>query len=81
MIAGLFAVERQSAIEGDTAEQRLTRRTERSAPIVDKLRLWLGQQRATAPPRTSLGQALGYLHRQWGGGFFSSWAMGKSSSP
>jgi transposase len=66
MIAGLFAVERQSAIEGDTAEQRLTRRKERSAPIVDKLRVWLGQQRATAPPRTPLGQALGYLHRQWG---------------
>jgi transposase len=66
MIAGLFAVERQSAVEGDTAEQRLTRRKERSAPIVDKLRVWLGQQRATAPPRTPLGQALGYLHRQWG---------------
>lgn len=64
-IAGLFAVERQSALAGDNAEQRLARRREHSVPLVEELRLWVEQQRATAPPRTPLGRALGYLYRQW----------------
>ncbi len=64
-IAGLFAVERQSKIHGDTAAQRLARRLEHSKPIVEALRAWLDNQRATVPPRTPLGGALGYLHRQW----------------
>lgn len=64
-IAGLFAVERQSAIAGDNADQRLARRREHSAPVVELLRVWIEQHRATAPPRTPLGQALGYLYRQW----------------
>jgi transposase len=64
-IAGLFAVERQSAVAGETADQRLARRREHSSPLVEQLRVWIEQQRAMAPPRTPLGQALGYLHRQW----------------
>jgi len=36
-----------------------------SAPLVEKLRVWIDLQRATAPPRTPLGEALGYLDRQW----------------
>ena len=64
-IGALFAVERQSAIAGETAAERLTRRKQHSAPLVEDLRLWLEAQRATAPPRTPLGQALGYLQRQW----------------
>ncbi len=64
-IGALFAVERQSAIAGETAAERLARRREHSAPLVEELRLWLEAQKATAPPRTPLGQALGYLQRQW----------------
>jgi transposase len=64
-IAGLFAVERQSAVAGETADQRLTRRKQTSAALVEDIRLWVEARRATAPPRTPLGQALGYLHRQW----------------
>ena len=64
-IAALFVVERASATAGETAEQRLARRKEHSAPLVEDLRLWVEAQRATAPPRTPLGEALGYLHRQW----------------
>jgi transposase len=64
-IAGLFAVERQSAVAGDNAEHRLARRRKHSAPIVEQLRVWIEQKRATTAPRTPLGQALGYLHRQW----------------
>jgi transposase len=65
MIGPLFLVERQSAIDGDNAEQRLARRAEQSAPVVERLRVWLEETRATVPPRTPLGAALGYLHRQW----------------
>jgi hypothetical protein len=38
---------------------------ERSAPVVERLRVWLEDKGATVPPRTPLGAALGYLHRQW----------------
>jgi hypothetical protein len=64
-IAKLFAVERQSLLDGDTATQRLARRREHSAPVIEDLRLWLVKRRASTPPRTPLGAALGYLHRQW----------------
>jgi len=65
MIGPLFLVERQSAIDGDSAVQRLARRTEHSAPVVERLRVWLEEKRATVPPKTPLGAALGYLYRQW----------------
>jgi len=64
-IGPLFAVERKSAIEGDNAAQRLARRLEHSQPLVDQLQVWLQEQRALIPPKTTLGQGLGYLHRQW----------------
>jgi transposase len=65
MIGPLFLVEKQSAIDGDSAAQRLARRTEHSAPVVERLRVWLEEKRATVPPKTPLGAAFGYLHRQW----------------
>jgi transposase len=65
IIARLFAVERAATAAGDTAEQRHARRQRDSRPIVDDLREWLDDKRALIPPRTPLGQGLGYLHRQW----------------
>ncbi|HVV52248.1 MAG TPA: IS66 family transposase, partial [Polyangia bacterium] len=65
IIARLFAVERQSTEAGETAAQRFERRQKSSRPIVDELRAWLDEKKATAPPRTPLGKALGYLDRQW----------------
>ena len=65
LIAPLFAVERASALAGDTAEERLARRQHESVPLVEKLRGWLDEKRAFIPPKTSLGRALRYLHRQW----------------
>jgi transposase len=64
-IQGLFVVERASTLAGDNASERLARRIEESAPIITELRAWLDLQRAHAPPKTPLGRALGYLHRQW----------------
>jgi hypothetical protein len=65
MIAPLFAIERESSIAGDTADQRRTRRQEKSRPILDRLRVWIDERRGVIPPKTPLGRALGYLHRQW----------------
>jgi len=65
LIAPLFQVEHASTLAGDTSEQRLARRIEHSKPITDTLRVWLDEQRGIIPPKTPLGRALGYLHRQW----------------
>ena len=64
-IAALFAVERASSAAGDNAETRRARRSRETRPLLDDLRTWLDEHRATVPPKTPLGRALGYLHRQW----------------
>lgn len=65
LIAPLFAVERESKLAGDSAEERHARRARETQPILDKLRSWLDDNRQVIPPKTPLGRALGYLHRQW----------------
>jgi transposase len=65
IIAKLFAVERESAIAGENAEERRVRRQAKSRPVLDDLREWLDRQSAVTPPKTPLGRALGYLDRQW----------------
>ena len=65
LMAPLFQVERASSLAGDSAEMRRARRQELSKPIIDKLRAWLDEHRELIPPKTPLGRALGYLHRQW----------------
>ena len=64
-IAAIFAIERQSRLSGDTAEERRLRRFVYTRPVLDELQQWVDGQRALVPPKTPLGQALGYLHRQW----------------
>lgn len=64
-IRRLFAVERLSARYGESAEERLVRRGKDSAPVLAELRAWVDEQRAIIPPKTPLGKAIGYLHRQW----------------
>jgi transposase len=64
-IARLFVVERAATLAGDNAKQRRARRLEHSQPVLDELRDWVREQRQSVPPKTPLGQALGYLHRQW----------------
>jgi hypothetical protein len=65
IIAQLFAVERAATRAGDTAEERRARRNEHTRPVLETLRRWLDDRRQNVPPKTPLGQALGYLHRQW----------------
>jgi transposase len=64
-IQRLFAIEQTSAELGEAPQERLARRREQSAPVLDELREWLTEQRKVIPPKTPLGKALGYLHRQW----------------
>jgi transposase len=64
-IARIFAVERASKLAGDTADERRLRRQRETRPVLDDLRAWLDDKRATIPPKTPLGRGLGYLHRQW----------------
>lgn len=65
LIAPLFAVERDATEAGDTPDQRLARRREHSKPIVDRIRAWLDEKLPLVPPKTPLGQAIKYMHRQW----------------
>lgn len=65
LIAPVFAIERESTLAGDTAEQRRARRDQKTRPVLDELRRWLDHQRERIPPKTPLGRGLGYLHRQW----------------
>ncbi len=65
MIAPLFAIERASTLAGDTAKERRARRDRHTRPVLAKLRAWIDEHRAVVPPKTPLGNALGYLHRQW----------------
>jgi len=40
-------------------------RLQDSKPVLDALRAFVDEHRASTPPKTPLGRALGYLHRQW----------------
>jgi transposase len=64
-IARIFAIERASMLAGETADERRGRRHEQTRPVLDDLRRWIDEHRALVPPKTPLGKALGYLHRQW----------------
>ena len=64
-IARIFAVERTSAQTGETADERHARRKRETRPVIDDLQVWVEETRQAVPPKTPLGRALGYLHRQW----------------
>jgi transposase len=61
----IFHVDAESKRLGESLEQRFERRRRDSAPRVDELRAWIDLRRGDVEPKSPLGQALGYLHRQW----------------
>lgn len=65
LIRDLFVIERESCAAGDSADERRARRQRDSVPVLARIRAWVDEQRAVIPPKTPLGQALGYLHNQW----------------
>ncbi len=65
LYARIFYVDAESKRLGENLEQRFERRLRRSAPIVAELRDWIDQRLRDVEPKSILGQAVGYLDRQW----------------
>jgi transposase len=65
LYAKIFHVDAESKRLGETIDQRFERRLRQSAPLVSELRAWVDLRRGDVEPKTPLGQALRYLHRQW----------------
>jgi transposase len=48
-----------------TAEERQVLREREATPLLERLRDWLNQQGSQVLPKSSLGEAIGYLRNQW----------------
>jgi hypothetical protein len=64
-IDALFAIERE--INGLDADERRQVRQERSRPIVDDLRAWLGEQRVKLSRSATVAKPIDYMLRRWDG--------------
>jgi transposase len=65
LFARLFHVDAESLRCGETTEERFARRQSSSTAIVEELRVWTASIRGEAEPKSPLGKAAGYIHRQW----------------
>ena len=65
LFAQLFHVDAESKRLGETVEARFVRRQSESVAIVEELRGWTARMRGEAEPKSPLGGAVGYIHRQW----------------
>ncbi len=65
IIAKLFLVEEVAEKLSESPEQLQARRAEQSTGVLDELRGWVDHHRGLIPPKSPLGKALGYIHRQW----------------
>jgi transposase len=61
----IFHVDAESKRCGETIEERFERRLRESAPLVTELGAWVKKWHHEVEPKSPLGQALGYLRRQW----------------
>jgi transposase len=62
-IQKLFALEKQWAKL--SPEERLEQRQQLSRPVIDELATWLEKSLPTIAPKSQLGRAMVYLHKQW----------------
>jgi len=65
LYAKIFHVDAESKRLGETIAQRFERRQRESAPAAAELRAWVDLRSGDVEPKSVLGQALGYLARQW----------------
>jgi len=65
LFGALFHVDAESKRLGENHVVRFARRRRESAPRVEELRQWVAERRQDVEPRSALGKALGYIHRQW----------------
>lgn len=61
----LFRIEAESKLRKETRAERQIRRTLESTKWTSELRRWVDERRVDVEPRSALGRAVGYLHRQW----------------
>lgn len=62
-IQSLYAIE--STIKDKSREEKFIARQQQAKLILDKLHAWLIKSLPHAPPESSIGKALHYLHEQW----------------
>jgi transposase len=65
LFARIFHVDAESKRAGETLEQRFARRQRESASIVAELQAWVKARRVDVEPKSALGKAVRYIHRQW----------------
>ena len=65
LFAKIFHVDAESKRAGESIAQRFERRQRQSAPLVAQLEAWIREQRADVEPKSTLGRALSYIHKQW----------------
>ena len=62
-IQALYKIERD--IKHLNADEKVAIRQERAVPLFTELKAWLDTNIIVVPPRSTLGKAMNYLHRQW----------------
>ncbi len=65
LIKDLYKIERCAKNEGDSPEERLTRRQTYSQPIFDKLKEWIDDNKDSTRPTSLLHKAFTYADNQW----------------
>ncbi|MDX1580671.1 MAG: IS66 family transposase, partial [Alphaproteobacteria bacterium] len=61
----LYAIERQARQEALSHRQRYQLRQQEALPIMDNIKKWLNQNYPQVKPKSKIGQAIGYILRQW----------------
>jgi hypothetical protein len=81
LIAKLYAIEKSLAQA--SPEVRYQGRLEKSKPVIDKLKHWLGDIRPKVAPQDNTGQGVHYLDHQWPrpGWLPSRWTLSDRQQP
>lgn len=64
-IAKLYAIEKFAREEKLSFEQRKQLRQDKTLPILNKFKVWLEDSVKTVPPKSPIGEAIGYTLRHW----------------
>ena len=62
-IQKLYRIEKLN--KDSPVHERLAIRQSQAKPIIEKLKQWLDKSLSNSPPKSTLGEALVYLHNQW----------------
>ena len=63
MIAVLYKIE--SDIKNLSDEKKYEERQEKSKPVLEKIHAWLAEKIHSAPPKSKIGRAIGYMQTHW----------------